>query len=103
MVIGCGMIGMGVIVCLVFCGVIVIVVDLDDEKLEFVKWIGVYYIINFMIENVYECLIKIMEGFGFDVVIEVVGSFVIYVMVVNEVGFIGRVVCIGYVKLEVFF
>ena len=43
------------------------------------------------------------EGFGADVVIEAVGSPVTYVMAVDEVGFTGRVVCIGYAKSEVAF
>ena len=46
---------------------------------------------------------QITEGFGADVVIEAVGSPVTYVMAVDEVGFTGRVVCIGYAKSEVAF
>lgn len=56
-----------------------------------------------MTENVHECLTKITEGLGPDVVIEAVGSPATYVMAVNEVGFTGRVVCIGYAKSEVSF
>ena len=59
--------------------------------------------INSMTENVHECLTKITEGLGPDVVIEAVGSPATYVMAVNEVGFTGRVVCIGYAKSEVSF
>ena len=87
MVIGCGMIA----------------VDLDDEKLELAKRIGAHHTINSMTENVHECLTKITEGLGPDVVIEAVGSPATYVMAVNEVGFTGRVVCIGYAKSEVSF
>ena len=46
---------------------------------------------------------EITEGLGADVVIEAVGSPVTYVMAVDEVGFTGRVVCIGYAKSEVAF
>ena len=43
---------------------------------------------------------EITEGFGADVVIEAVGSPATYVMAVDEVGFTGRVVCIGYAKTK---
>lgn len=75
----------------------------DDEKLELAKRIGAHHTINSMTENVHECLTKITEGLGPDVVIEAVGSPATYVMAVNEVGFTGRVVCIGYAKSEVSF
>ena len=84
-------------------GATVIAVDLDDEKLELAKRIGAHHTINSMTENVHECLTKITEGLGPDVVIEAVGSPATYVMAVNEVGFTGRVVCIGYAKSEVSF
>ena len=83
MVIGCGMIGIGAIVRAALRGATVIAVDLDDEKLERIQ--------------------EITAGFGADVVIEAVGSPVTYVMAVDEVGFTGRVVCIGYAKKEVAF
>lgn len=103
MVIGCGMIGMGAIVRSALRGATVIAVDLDDEKLKLAKRIGAHHTINSMTENVHECLTKITEGLGPDVVIEAVGSPATYVMAVNEVGFTGRVVCIGYAKSEVSF
>ena len=103
MVIGCGMIGMGAIVRSALRGATVIAVDLDDEKLELAKRTGAHHTINSMTENVHECLTKITEGLGPDVVIEAVGSPAAYVMAVNEVGFTGRVVCIGYAKSEVSF
>lgn len=103
MVIGCGMIGMGAIVRSALRGATVIAVDLDDEKLELAKRIGAHHTINSMTENVHECLTKITEGLGPDVVIEAVGSPATYVMAVNEVGFTGRVVCIGYANQKFLF
>ena len=103
MIIGCGMIGRGAIVRSTLRGATVIAVDLDDEKLELAKRVGAHHTINSMTENVHERLTKITEGFGPDVVIEAVGSPATYVMAVNEVGFTGRVVCIGYAKSEVSF
>lgn len=96
MVIGCGMIGIGAIVRAALRGATVIAVDLDDEKLELAKRVGASHVINSKIENVHERMQQITEGFGADVVIEAVGSPVTYVMAVDEVGFTGRVVCIGY-------
>lgn len=103
MVIGCGMIGIGAIVRAVLRGAKVIAVDLDDEKLKLAARIGAAFVINSTKENVHERMQEITEGFGVDVVIEAVGSPATYVMAVDEVGFTGRVVCIGYAKSEVAF
>lgn len=103
MVIGCGMIGVGAIVRASLRGATVIAVDLDDEKLGLAKRIGASHIINSKTENVHERMQELTKGFGADVVIEAVGSPATYVMAVDEVGFTGRVVCIGYAKSEVAF
>lgn len=103
MVIGCGMIGIGAIVRAVLRGATVIAVDIDDEKLELAKKIGASYVINSQTENVHLRILEFTQGLGADVVIEAVGSPVTYVMAVDEVGFTGRVVCIGYAKSEVVF
>ncbi|MCD7924100.1 MAG: zinc-binding alcohol dehydrogenase family protein [Bacteroides sp.] len=103
MVIGCGMIGMGAIVRASLRGSMVIAIDLDDEKLDLAKRVGAHFTINSMTENVHQRLMGITEGYGPDVVIEAVGSPSTYIMAVNEVGFTGRVVCIGYAKSEVSF
>ncbi|WP_455669578.1 zinc-binding alcohol dehydrogenase family protein [Phocaeicola sp.] len=103
MVIGCGMIGMGAIIRASLRGSTVIAIDLDDEKLELAKRVGAHFTINSMTENVHQRLMEITEGYGPDVVIEAVGSPSTYIMAVNEVGFTGRVVCIGYAKSEVSF
>ena len=103
MVIGCGMIGVGAIVRAALRGATVIAVDLDDEKLQLAKRVGAAYTINSKTENVHERMQQLTNGLGADVVIEAVGSPVTYVMAVDEVGFTGRVVCIGYAKSEVAF
>ncbi|WP_342986267.1 zinc-binding alcohol dehydrogenase family protein [Bacteroides thetaiotaomicron] len=103
MVIGCGMIGIGAIVRAALRGATVIAVDQDDEKLVLAKRVGASYAVNSKTENVHERIQEITAGFGADVVIEAVGSPVTYVMAVDEVGFTGRVVCIGYAKKEVAF
>ena len=48
-------------------------------------------------------MLEFIRESGADVVIEAVGSSVTYVMAADEVGFAGRMVCIGYVKSEVTF
>ena len=103
MVIGCGMIGMGAIVRASLRGATVIAVDLDDEKLELARKVGATYVINSKTENVHERMLQLTDGLGADVVIEAVGSPATYVTAVDEVGFTGRVVCIGYAKSPVEF
>lgn len=103
MVIGCGMIGLGAVIRAALRGATVIAVDLDDEKLELAKKLGAAYGINSKMDDVHKQVTRITAGLGADVVIEAVGSPVTYVMAVDEVGFTGRVVCIGYAKSEVSF
>ncbi len=103
MVIGCGMVGMGAVVRAALRGATVIAVDVDDDKLALAKKAGASCVINSMTEDVHVRMQEITAGYGADVVIEAVGSPVTYVMAVEEVGFTGRVVCIGYAKSEVSF
>lgn len=103
MVIGCGMVGLGAVVRASVRGAIVIAADLDDEKLALAKEAGATYTVNTKTEDVHKRIQEITGGLGADVVIEAVGSPATYVMAVNEVGFTGRVVCIGYAKSDVAF
>lgn len=103
MVIGCGMVGMGAVVRSVARGAVVIAADIDDEKLALAREMGATHTINTMTEDVHARIMEITNGYGCDVVIEAVGSPRTYQMAVDEVGFTGRVVCIGYAKSEVSF
>ena len=103
MVIGCGMVGMGAMIRSALRGATVIAVDLDDYKLGLAKEMGATYTINSHTENVHQRVEQITNGLGVDVVIEAVGSPSTYIMAVDEVGFTGRVVCIGYSKSDVSF
>lgn len=103
MVIGCGMVGMGAIIRAALRGATVVAVDLDDEKLALAKEVGATYVINSMTENVHQRLQEITGGYGVDVVIEAVGSPITYTMAIDEVGFTGRVVFIGYAKTDIAF
>lgn len=102
-VIGCGMVGMGTIVRCALRGATVIAMDIDDDKLELAKAMGAAYVVNTMKEDVHRRLQEITSGYGPDVIVEAVGSPATYQMAVNEVGFTGRVVCIGYAKSDVSF
>lgn len=103
MVIGCGMVGMGAIVRASLRGATVIAIDLDDEKLALAHNIGAAYTINSATEDVHARVQQLTGGLGADVVIEAVGSPATYIMAVDEVGFTGRVICIGYAKSGVEF
>jgi threonine dehydrogenase-like Zn-dependent dehydrogenase len=103
MVIGCGMVGLGAVVRASLRGATVIAADIDDEKLALAQQLGATYVINTKTENIHDRLTDITQGYGPDVVIEAVGSVPTYQMAINEVGFTGRVVCIGYAKSEVSF
>ena len=58
---------------------------------------------NYSCRSNYQQMLEFIRESGADVVIEAVGSSVTYVMAADEVGFAGRMVCIGYVKSEVTF
>ena len=98
MVLGCGMIGVGVIIGSVLRGAKLIAVDVDDDKLLLAKRLGAAYTINAKTENVHDRLQVITGGDGPDVVIEAIGTPETYQLAVNEVAFSGRVVYIGYAK-----
>ena len=101
MVIGCGMVGLGAVVRAALRGATVIAADIDEEKLELARQLGAAYTVDTSCPDVHGRLSDITGGFGPDVVIEAVGSTPTYQLAVGEVGFTGRVVCIGYAKADV--
>ncbi|MDI1321529.1 MAG: zinc-binding alcohol dehydrogenase family protein [Algoriphagus sp.] len=102
-VIGCGIVGLGAVASAVNRGAEVIAIDLDDSKLEIARKIGVAYTINPSKQDLHQILQELTGGDGPDVIIEAVGSPVTYRSAVDEVAFLGRVVCIGYAKHPVEF
>lgn len=102
-VLGCGIVGLGAIASAVNRNAKVIAIDLDDSKLEIARKIGVAHTINPAKEDLHARLQEITYGDGPDVIIEAVGSPVTYRSAVEEVAFLGRVVCIGYAKAPVEF
>lgn len=103
MVIGCGMVGMGAVVRSALRGATVIAADIDDKKLAIAREMGATHTINTKTEDIHARLTEITEGYGPDVIIEAVGSTPTYQMAIDEIGFTGRVVCIGYAKSEISF
>jgi threonine dehydrogenase-like Zn-dependent dehydrogenase len=102
-VMGCGIVGLGAVASSVDKGASVIAIDLDDSKLDIAKKIGVAHTINPGKEDVHARLQEFTNGDGPDVIIEAVGSPQTYRSAVEEVAFLGRVVCIGYAKAPVEF
>jgi len=96
MVLGCGMIGLGAIAASVQENAKVIAVDIDENKLLVSDKIGASYTINSEKNNLHKNIREITKGHGPDVIIEAVGSPETYITAINEIGFTGRVVCVGY-------
>jgi len=99
LVFGCGMIGLGAISgAALGRGSRVIAVDIDDEKLRLAKLAGAAETINSRTEPLHKKLLDLTQGDGPSVAIEAVGSPATFRAAVDEVGFTGRVVYIGYAK-----
>jgi 2-desacetyl-2-hydroxyethyl bacteriochlorophyllide A dehydrogenase len=99
MVLGCGMIGLGVIAA---AGLVrsarVIAVDIDDAKLALARRAGAAHTVNSATESLRDRVQALTGGDGPDVAIEAVGTPATFQAAVTEVGFAGRVVYIGYVR-----
>lgn len=95
---GCGGVGLGAVSAAAFRGARVIAIDIDDWKLEIARRAGARYLLNSRREDVHGQLQEITEGHGPDVVIEAIGRPDTFRAAVEEVGFTGRVVYIGYAK-----
>ncbi|WP_430974116.1 zinc-binding alcohol dehydrogenase family protein [Sunxiuqinia rutila] len=103
LVFGCGMIGTGAIVRANLRGATVIAVDIDDSKLEVAGKLGAHYLINSRTQDLHAELEKITHSNGPSVVVEAAGNPITYKAAIEEIGFAGRVVCIGYAGDEVAF
>jgi 2-desacetyl-2-hydroxyethyl bacteriochlorophyllide A dehydrogenase len=103
MVLGCGMIGAGAIAAASQRGATVIAVDIDNHKLELAMALGAEHTINSKLTDIHQEIERLTLGDGPDVVVEAAGNPLTYRLAVDEVGFTGRVVCIGYSGSEVSF
>jgi 2-desacetyl-2-hydroxyethyl bacteriochlorophyllide A dehydrogenase len=100
-VIGCGAIGLGAIAGAMARNARVVAIDIDDEKLSLANRCGAAETIHSCKESVHDRLQEISKGRGPDVMIEAVGQPATFRCCVEEVGFAGRVVYIGYAKAPV--
>lgn len=98
-VIGTGMIGLGAISgAALQRDATVVAIDIDDKKLEIARLAGAKHCINSAKEDLSAKLAELTSGHGPDVMIEAVGTPETFRSCVEEVGYAGRVVYIGYAK-----
>ncbi|HEY6445917.1 MAG TPA: zinc-binding alcohol dehydrogenase family protein [Acidobacteriaceae bacterium] len=97
LVIGCGMVGLGVVAAAAFRGARVIAMDVDDGKLELARSAGAREVVRGG-DGAAAGVRALTGGEGPDVVIEAVGTPQTFRLAVEVVSFTGRVVYIGYAK-----
>jgi threonine dehydrogenase-like Zn-dependent dehydrogenase len=93
-----GGVGLGVVVAASSRRARTICIDVDDKKLELARRAGDQLTINSTREQLPVRLLEMTEGRGPDVAIEAIGTAAKVRAAVEEVGFTGRVVYIGYAK-----
>lgn len=99
-VLGCGMIGMGVLIGAVARGAKVIAIDPSEEKRELALHFGAVHALPSG-EDVVEKVMQLTGDDGVDVAFEAVGLPVTFTQSVDLTGFAGRVVYVGYSKAPV--
>ena len=97
-ILGCGGVGLGAVAASNARGARTICVDMDDEKLVVARAAGGSHSINTAKELLHDRLQELTEGRGPDVIVEAIGTSQTFRAAVEEVGFTGRVVYIGYAK-----
>jgi L-galactonate 5-dehydrogenase len=102
-VFGSGVVGLGAIAAASRRGARVIVVDLDDRKLEVARRAGARELVNSKDADARAALASLTRGDGPDVVIEAVGTPDTYRLAIDAVAYTGRVVCVGYAAEDVSF
>lgn len=100
-VLGCGMIGMGVLIGAVARGARVIAVDMSDQKLELAKRFGAEIALNPASQDVEETVSRLTNDLGADIVFEAVGTPATFTQCITLAGYSGRVVYVGYSKAPV--
>ena len=97
-VLGCGMIGLGVVAGAVFRRARVVAVDIDNLKLDIARQAGATDSINTANLSLHDALHCKTSGEGPEVIIEAIGLPEMFRAAVEEVAFAGRVVYVGYSK-----
>lgn len=100
-VLGCGMIGLGVVLGAVRLGARVIAVDLSAAKLAVAAELGASATIDAASSDVLSEVRRLTGDDGPSVVIEAVGADVTFRQAIDLVGSCGRVVYVGYAKAPV--
>lgn len=98
-ILGCGMIGLGVLLGALRAGARVIAVDLSDAKLDVARKLGAHETIN--ASGDVKAAVARLTGEGPDVVFEAVGAEATFLQAVDMVATSGRVVYIGYAKAPI--
>lgn len=96
LVLGCGMIGLGVLLGALRAGARVIAVDLSDAKLAVARQLGAHHTLN--ARDDLRAAVTALAGEGPDVVVEAVGAEATFLQAIDLVVTTGRVVYIGYAK-----
>lgn len=101
LVLGCGLVGLGVIAAGSSKGAQVIAADMDDAKLALAETMGASQGINVSRPDHHALLRQILGAEGPEIVVEAVGSPATFKMAIDCVCYGGRVVYIGYVNGKV--
>ncbi|MBB5573873.1 MULTISPECIES: zinc-binding alcohol dehydrogenase family protein [Rhizobium] len=100
-VLGCGMIGMGVLIAAVARGAEVIAVDLSEEKRALARQFGAVEAIDAGSEDVVAKISELTGDDGVDIAFEAVGLPATFTQAIDLACFGGRVVYVGYSKAPV--
>ncbi|MDL2402977.1 zinc-binding alcohol dehydrogenase family protein [Rhizobium mayense] len=100
-VLGCGMIGMGVLIAAVARGAEVLAVDLSEEKRALARQLGAVETIDAGSDDVVARVSELTGDDGVDIAFEAVGLPATFTQAVDLACFGGRVVYVGYSKAPV--
>ena len=101
LVMGCGVVGIGVIAAAARKGATIIASDIDDGKLVDARRFGARHTVNSTREDVLDAVRQLTGGDGVSVAVEAVGLAQTFRLAVDAVSFAGRVVYVGYAKQDV--
>ncbi|MCB0001181.1 MAG: zinc-binding alcohol dehydrogenase family protein [Anaerolineae bacterium] len=101
LVMGCGVVGIGVIAAAARKGATVIASDIDDGKLADAQRFGARHIVNSTHKDVLDTVRELTGGDGVSVAVEAVGLPQTFRLAVDAVAYAGRVVYVGYAKHDV--
>ncbi len=100
-VIGCGMIGMGVVIAAAARGAEVIAIDFSEHKRDLARAFGATVTLDPAKDDVERRISELTGDLGVDVAFEAVGTPATFVQSVDIAGYAGRVVYVGYSKAPV--